>query len=233
METTNFLLQRLPARAATALLRGASRIELSRGEAIVETDQEIAHVWFPESCVISTVSVFEDGSTAEMAASGREGFLPVSIAFGSPSAIARCLAQVPGTALRIGKDRFDAALESSPEFAKLVSAFTQAFLAQILQSVACNAVHSAEERCARWLLTTQDRTGTNTFRLSQDYLAELVGVTRPTISVVARTLQSAGLIRYSRAAMTVLDREGLEEASCECYGIIRRAYERRLGFPPT
>src|SRR5262249_22719211 len=124
-------------------------------------------------------------------------------------------------------------LDEQPHARKLLMAYTRALFAQVLQSVACNATHTVEERCARWLLMTHDRAEADTFELTQEFLAVMVCVRRRRVNLVGRTFQKAGLISYSRGKITILDRAGLEGASCECYGIVRQVFEQLLPHPGT
>lgn len=204
-------------------------VELPAGRILFEAGEPFRRLYFPTSCVISHVAVFENGSTAEMATTGREGVVAIAAVLGSPTVLRRLLVQVPGSALVIDYDEFRRVEQEMPAFQETLSAYAQVFLAQVLQSVACNAVHSVEERAARWLLMCHDRSGDDTFLLTQQFLGEMLGVSRQTVSTVTRILQRAGLIRYTRGMITIEDRPGLEEASCECYGIVRRTYDERLG----
>jgi 2,3-bisphosphoglycerate-independent phosphoglycerate mutase len=163
-----------------------------------------------------------------MAAVGREGAVGISVLLGGDTAISRHVVQVPGSARVMEAALFRHALQQSQTLRSLANAYTQAFIAHILQSVACNGVHTVEERCTRWLLMTHDRSAGDTFVLTQEHLAQMLGVHRPTVSIAARALQRAGLIRYSRGVLTVLDRPGLAMASCECYRVIRDHFERLL-----
>jgi CRP-like cAMP-binding protein len=138
---------------------------------------------------------------------------------------------MPALALAIEASHFRDVLRDSPELRATCNAYAQAFLGEALQTAACNSVHMVEERCARWLLMSHDRDDDDTLALTQEYLAEMLGVCRSTVTLAAGALQRAGLIRYRRGAIAVLDRLGLEEASCECYRVIREQYERLL--PPT
>jgi CRP-like cAMP-binding protein len=194
---------------------------------LFEANQSVTRVYFIEAGVISMVSMFEDGTTAEMATVGREGVIPVGALFGGKMAVGRCVVQMQGSALAIDGARFSAALAESPQLRAACGAYAQAFFAQLLQNVACNAAHTVEERCARWLLTGHDRSG-DTFPLTHEMLAEMLGVRRSTVTLVARAFQNAGLIQYRRGILTVLDRAGLEAAACECYRVIRNRYKQLL-----
>jgi CRP-like cAMP-binding protein len=186
---------------------------------IVQTPGEpIRYVYFPTSGFLSVLAGLEDGRLVEVATIGREGMVGVSAAVeGAPSlSVAMVQAEadpfyrMPATAFRAEMDRRGA-------FHTVVTRYTHALLAFIMQSTACNAVHSVEQRLARWLLLAQDRVGTREFPLTQEFVAMMLGATRPTVTVVAGTLQKAGLIKYQRGHVIVMDRQGLEDASCECY----------------
>jgi len=203
-------------------------MELRAGELLLDVFQPIDRLYFPIQGVISTVATFEDGSVVEMATTGNEGMVTIAAALSSDTAINRSIVQVPGRALVMDYADFRRAQKEFPSFRETLLIYAQAFMAQTMQSVACNGVHSVEERAARWLLMTHDRCGSDSFALTQEYLAEMLGVSRPAVSIVAGTLQRAGLISYKRGVITVRDRAGLESASCECYRAIRTQYERRL-----
>ena len=174
------------------------------------------------------VTVFEDGTTAEMATVGREGMVGIGILLGGEHALSRYVVSVSGFAHAIEASRLRSALRTSPELRAACETYAQAFVAHLLQNVACNAAHRVEQRCARWLLMCADQTEKDTFELTQEYLAEMLGVRRSTVTVVAGTLQQAGLIHYRRGAIAILDRPGLEATVCECYRIVRNGYERPL-----
>ena len=174
------------------------------------------------------VAVFADRTTVEMATVGREGLVGIGNILGGEHALARYVVPIPVLALAIEASRFRDVLRDSPELRATCNAYAQAFLGEALQTAACNSVHMVEERCARWLLMSHDRSDDDTLALTQEYLADMLGVCRSTVTLAAGALQRAGLIRYRRGAITVLDRLGLEAASCECYRIIRAQYERLL-----
>ena len=196
-------------------------------QVLFEANQPLTCVYFIEAGVVSLMSVFENGTTAEMATVGREGVVAVGSLLGGEAALGRYVVQIPGSALAIDTVRFSALLRRSPRLRAACDAYAQAFFAQLLQNVACNSIHSAEERCARWLLTSHDRIG-YTFPLTHEVLAETLGVRRSTVTLVASALQRAGLIQYRRGMVTVLDRPRLEAAACECYRAIRDQYEQLL-----
>ena len=202
------------------------RVELRRGAVLLEPAARLGHVWFPEGCAVSLVIVLRDG-TAEGTVVGREGAVGIVGALGGRRAVARDVVQVPGPALRLALGPLEAALEASPALRRLCASYVQAFAAEVLQTAACNARHGAEARLARWLLLLQDRAGSGTaLPLTQEFLAMTLGVQRTTVTEIAQALRRVGLIAYRRGRVTILDRAGLEAASCECYGAIRRHHER-------
>jgi CRP-like cAMP-binding protein len=233
----NRLIELLADNERREFLRLARRVSLLQGNLVARPGESVDYLYFPERCVISAVANFATGATAEMTAIGREGCVPVSSILGSESPLATCIVQVPGNTLQIGRGLLFSHMHRFAGLQVLLNRYLLAFMGQVLQSVACNATHTVEERCARWLLTIRDRTRSETFQLTHEYLGLLLGVSRQHVSVVARTLQSAGLIRYQRGTVTIADSAALERATCECYGTIGRLYrehvEGGLRSPPS
>ena len=196
---------------------------------IYEPNGAITHVYFPTGCIISLVTYLEDGSAVEMATIGLEGMVGLPIFLGSDTMPSRAFGQIPGDALRITAAAFKAAIKRNRPLVRVLNRYTQALFNQVAQTTACNRVHLVEQRCARWLLQTHDRVGSDQFFLTQEFLAQMLGVRRSGVSAAAGLLQKAGLIRYARGRITVLDRPGLESAACECYGVIKREFDRLLG----
>jgi CRP-like cAMP-binding protein len=188
---------------------------------LLDTDSSLDHVFFPDSGVVSVVAVYEDGRTIEMATIGREGCTGFQAIFGAKSSSVRFLVQIPGSAAKISRTAFMRAVESMPPFRNLMYAYVHAFLEQVLVSGACNGAHSLKERLARWLLMMRDRTDEDVLQITQSLLAEMLGVQRPTITNAVRELERADLIAPGRRQVTILDREGLMAASCECYQLVR------------
>jgi CRP-like cAMP-binding protein len=203
-------------------------VDLPRGKVLYETGETIHHAYFPHAGMVSLVTVMQNGETVETATFGREGVLGFSSAFVTRQAFGRYIAQLPGSASRVPLTRLWEAFDASPALRTLLLRFTEALLAQTFQTVACNAVHTVEARCCRWILSTRDRMNTDTLSLSHEVLAEMLGVQRSTVSLVTRTFQTTGLIAQGRGVITITDRAGLEEVACECYGTIRRSFERLL-----
>ena len=210
-------------------------ISLSRGQVLYEPGDVIGHVYFPHDAMISLVNVMEDGATNEVALFGREGVVGLLSALVTREAFGRYIVQMGGTASRISYNRLDEVRNARPGLRQLIMNYGDVLLAQTFQTVSCNAVHVVEARCCRWILNMHDRADQDTLPLTHEFLAEMLGVQRSSVSVVTRTLQTAGLIRQSRGSITVTDRAGLEETTCECYGKIRGVYQRLLSgtYPPA
>ena len=203
-------------------------VTLSLGQVLYEPGDIIRHVYFPHDAVVSLVNVMEDGGSVEVGVFGREGVMGLLSALATREAFGRYIVQMDGTASRASYERLNELRNARPKLRQLIAFYGEALLAQTFQTVSCNAVHVVEARCCRWILSMHDRTDQDTLPLTHEFLAEMLGVQRSSVSVVTRTLQTAGLIRQSRGGITVSDRAGLEETACECYGKIRRAYQRLL-----
>jgi CRP-like cAMP-binding protein len=197
------------------------QIPCRRGQVLMDADSPLDHVFFPDSGVVSVVAVYANGSVIEMATIGREGCTGVQAVFGAKSSSVRLLVQIPGSATKISRAAFTRAMESMPSFRRLMNAYIQAFLEQVLVSVACNGAHSLKQRLARWLLMMRDRGDSDVLLISQSLLAEMLGVQRPSITNAAEELERAGLIARGRQQVTILNRKGLTKASCECYQLVR------------
>jgi CRP-like cAMP-binding protein len=205
------------------------RVTLASGQVLAEPRVPLANVYFPETAVLSLVNRMADGSAVEVGTVGSEGMAGVPAFLGAEAGESQILCQIPGAALRAPAAVITAAGDARPDLRHLLNRYTQAYLTQVAQTAACNRVHAIEQRCARWLLATHDRVGGAAgFALKQEFLAVMLGVRRAGVSVAAGALQDAGLIRYRRGGVRVLDRVGLERAACECYGIVRRHFDRLL-----
>ena len=202
------------------------QVSCQRAQVLMDADSALDHVFFPDSGVVSVVAVYADGSIIEMATVGREGFTDVQAVFGAKRSSVQLLVQIPGSAARMSRAAFTRAMQSMPSFRSLMDAYVQAFLEQVMVSVACNGAHSLKQRLARWLLMMRDRSDSDTLPITQDLLADMLGVQRPSISIAAQELERAGLIERGRRQVTILDRQGLTRASCECYQLVRS----RLAF---
>jgi CRP-like cAMP-binding protein len=194
----------------------------------LDSHASIDHVFFPNSGVISVVAAYADGSVIEMATIGREGCTGAQAFFGAKRSSARLLVQIPGSAAKMSRVTFNRAMKSLPSFRGLMLAYVQAFLEQVLVSAACNGRHSLNERLARWLLTMRDRSDADVMPITQDLLAEVLCVQRPSLTRAAAKLEDAGLILRGRRQIRILDRKGLIKASCECYQLVRERVASHL-----
>jgi len=217
----NRLLLALPSRDLKRLIPELEQIRCQRGQVLMDADSSLDHVYFPDNGVVSVVAVYSDGSVIEMATIGREGCTGVQAVFGAKSSSVRLLVQIPGSAAKMSRAAFTRAMESIPSFRSLMFTYVHAFLEQVLVSVACNGAHTLEQRLSRWLLMMRDRGDDDVLSIAQSLLAEMLGVQRPTITNAARELEGAGLIARGRRQVTILDRQGLTKASCECYQLVR------------
>jgi CRP-like cAMP-binding protein len=215
--------------AEPRLAPSLEHIELGPGQHLAESGEHTPHAYFPETAVVSLITVMHDGSAVEAATVGKEGFVAIALALsGLPYNSRRTVAQVPGRAWRMPSPVLHDALIAHRSVHAAFLRYTEALLFQVMQSSACNQLHAVRERCARWLLMTHDRVGDDSFILTQRYLAVMLAVRRASVSEVAAELQRSGYISYRRGRITICDRAGLESASCECYRRIKREYERQL-----
>jgi CRP-like cAMP-binding protein len=217
----NRLLLALPSSNLKRLMPELEHIPCQRGQVLMNADSSLDHIFFPDSGVVSVVAVYADGSIIEMATIGREGCSDVQAIFGAKSSSVQLLVQIPGSAAKMSRAAFTRAMASMPSFRSLMYAYVQAFLEQVMVSVACNGAHSLKQRLARWLLMMRDRCDGDALPITQSLLAEMLGVQRPTVTNAARELERAGLIARGRRQVTILDRQRLIEASCECYQLVR------------
>ena len=224
----NRLLLALPSRNLKRLMPELEHVRCQHGQVLMDADSALDHVFFPDSGVVSVVAVYADGSIIEMATIGREGCTGMQAVFGDKKSSVRLLVQISGSAAKMSRAAFTRTMESMPSFRSLIHAHAQAFLEQVLVSVACNGAHSLKQRLARWLLMMRDRSDDDALPITQDLLAEMLGVQRPTITNAARELERAGLIARGRRQVTILNRPGLTKASCECYQLVHERIALRL-----
>ncbi len=224
----NRLLAALPSADFALLSAHMSHQELERGRHIYDPGDPIEAVYFPHDSVISLMTLMENGAAIESAPVGREGALGLMAAVAPRQSLVRAIVQAPGTASRISAAALHDAWIRSAALRNLVDRHSEALFGHAIQSVACNALHGVEARFCRWLLSCRDRIDTDTIQLTQEFLADMLGVQRTTVTAAAGALQAKGLIRYRRGVVDILDRGGLEAAACECYGVVRRGYDRLL-----
>jgi CRP-like cAMP-binding protein len=228
----NRLLRALPSDAYARLAPFMEPVELATGRVLWRADGPIEAVYFPRTAVCSLLTPLSDEAPVESATVGCEGMVGVPLVLGAASTHTLAIAQVAGSAIRVDAVRFREWLATERHPASSVFfLYAQALIEQTAQSVACNRRHAMEERCARWLLATADRVDADRFHLTHEFLAAMLGVRRASVTVAAGMLQRAGIIRYTRGRITVLDRALLEEASCECYRVVHDHYERLLSEP--
>lgn len=225
----NRLLSLLPAHELERLMPRLERVPMTRKRILHKGGDPIREVYFPNDGVCSMTTVMSDGRMVEVATIGNEGLVGLSAIFGRETANSESLVQVPGTdAWALGVDDFRSELEQSTGLALIVNRYLQAFLVMVLQSTACNSLHSAEERCARWLLMTRDRVADDEFPMTQELLAVMLGVRRPTVTLILQKLSHRGLVRYSRGRLGIANGPELERVSCECYSTVRAEFDRLL-----
>ena len=223
------LLQALPEAARSGIEAASERVSLGLKAILYEPNAPITHVYFPLSGVMSLVIEMQDGEVVEVATVGNEGFVGSPVFLGTDRSPTKAFAQVPGEVLKVAVEDFKRELQEQPALHELIRRYTQALMNQISQSTACNHLHSIQERMCRWLLMTHDRVGADQFSLTQEFLSQMLGVRRASVTVVAGILQQARLIEYQRGRIKVLNRAGLEEGACECYRVVRDEYDRLLG----
>jgi CRP-like cAMP-binding protein len=204
-------------------------VEIAQGEVLAEAQEPFRHVYFPETAVCSVVNVLEDGGVVEIGTVGREGMVGLSAFLDAGASPSRTIGQIPGSAQRAPATLFADGADQRPVLRRVLRRYTHVFLTQVAQTAACNRAHVLEQRCARWLLMTHDRAGRDTFPLTHEFLAFMLGVRRAGVTEALGALQQAGLIRYSRGVITVVDRPALERAACECYRVVRSHFERLFG----
>ena len=223
----NKLLSCLP-RADFARLRPHLRtVPIAVKQILHPRNEPIREVFFPNGGVASVTAVMRDGAMVEIATIGDEGLVGINAFFGTTLMSGEAMMQVPDTNAEVmSVQAFRGELDRRGAFYKCIEQYSQGLVILMMQSTACMALHSVQERCCRWLLMTHDRIHRDDFQLSHEFLAMMLGSTRPTVTVVAGTLQKAGLIKYTHGHMTILDREGLEASSCECYATVKEHFDR-------
>ena len=211
----NRLLARLPPEEYQRLLPRLQLVLLELKHVLYEARSLIDYAYFPNRGVVSALTVMEDGRAIEVATIGDEGMVGLPLLVGAKTTANRVIVQVPGEAMRMGEDVLREEASRDSPLRRMLVLYHSAFLSQVSQAVACNGLHSVHQRWCRWLLMTQDRAHSNVFPVTHEFLAEMLGVRRSTVSAVLEPFQERGLIRYSRGKFTVLDREGLIAGSCE------------------
>jgi CRP-like cAMP-binding protein len=226
---TNRLLSLLSDSDYERLRPHLSQVVFDYRKSLYEASRPIEHIYFPVDGLASLVITTADGASAEVGTIGNEGVVGLPVCLGDRDAPSSVYVQVPGTALGIDARLFRGELERSPTLHLIMLRYAHAFFNQVAQSAACFHLHRVEQRCCRWLLMTRDRMPTDDFLLTHEFLGMMLGVRRTTVTEVMGSLQKAGLIRYRRGHVTILDREALRRRACECYDISRLEFDRLLG----
>jgi CRP-like cAMP-binding protein len=228
----NHFLARLQPEDFDALMRVAKRVSLKFGKRVLRQDERVGAVYFPLTCMFSLLVTANETPQMEMATIGKEGVVGAWEAVEGQGSMGLNLIQIPGFAMRVEANAFREVAVNRLGVMELIQRHLYALLRQVLYGAGCNRLHSMEERCARWLLMTHDRAGQDTFPLTQEFLSHMLGVRRATVNVATGMLKKAGLIRYMRGEITVVDRQGLESTSCGCYQAIMKVYAPLLPHAP-
>lgn len=224
----NQLLAALPAANFESWRPHLERIDLSLGQVLYEAGSTMTHVYFPVTAIISLLSVMADGGSAEIAVIGNEGVVGISLFMGGESTPSRGVVQSAGVGFRLKAQRLKDEFDKAGPALHLLLRYTQALITQMTQTAACNRHHSLDQQLCRWLLLSLDRLHGNELVMTQELIANMLGVRREGVTEAALKLQAAGLIKYARGHISVLDRQGLEMRSCECYAVVKKEYDRLL-----
>ena len=224
-KSTNQLLNCLESAAFERVARTLTRVKLRPKQVVYKPNQSIEHIFFPENTVLCLLTLMANGDTIEAATVGREGASWISASVGAPSMPCETIVVIEGTALRLAVADLERELKDNDHFRHVLTEYSHALLIASMRTSACNGLHKLQERCARWILTTLDRVDTDRFAVTKEFLAQLLGTNRPTVSVIVSVLDKAGMLNVEGRWVTVADRTRLKEASCECYEIIRKHYE--------
>ena len=225
----NRLLAALPREDVARLLPQLTPVPLALGDVLYEPNRPMAYLYFPTTAVVSLVYTMVDGTTAEMGLVGNEGVVGVALFMGGDTTPNRAIVQVAGDAFRLWAPALRVEFLRAGAVQLALLRYTQALITQISQTAVCNRLHAIEQRLCRWLLLTRDRVPSDAIQMTQEFIAHMLGVRREGVTLAARHLQEAGLIRYVRGHITVLDRPGLEATVCECYRVVKDEFTRLLG----
>jgi CRP-like cAMP-binding protein len=224
----NYLLAALPPNDLTRLRTCLEPVQLQLGEVIYESGGELRQVYFPTTAIVSLLYLMENGASAEIAVVGKEGIVGVALFMGGETMPNRAVVQSAGHAYRLNGQMLKEEFRRGATLQRLLLRYTQALLTQMAQTAVCNRHHSVDQQLCRWLLLSLDRLPTNELSMTQELIANMLGVRREGVTEAAGKLQKAGLIQYSRGHITVLDRPGLERQACECYQVVRKESDRLL-----
>ncbi len=225
----NRLLAALPDEAFDRLLPHLQPVYFALGDVVYESSEQMEHIYFPTTCIVSLLYTMTDGATAEMGLVGKDGVVGIALFMGGNTVPNRAVVQVAGDAFRVRAPVIQEEFKRGGTCQLLLLRYTQALITQISQTAVCNRLHTVEQRLCRWLLLTHDRVESAELRLTQEFIANMLGGRRESVTKAAGHLQAAGLIRYIRGHITILDRKRLEAASCECYQVVKTEFDRLLG----
>jgi CRP-like cAMP-binding protein len=225
-KSANHLLDSLESSAFERVARKLTRVKLRPKEVVYKPNQPIEFVLFPENTVLCLLALMSNGDTIEAATVGREGASWISASVGAPSMPCETIAVMEGTALKLPIDDLDRELKENGHFRDVLTEYSHALLIASMRTSACNGLHGLQERCARWILMTLDRTDTDRFHVTKEFLAQLLGTNRPTASLLVSVFEKAGILKVEGRRVTLRDRNRLTEAACECYEIIRENYDQ-------
>src|ERR1700690_970562 len=224
----NHFLAALPAEDYARLLPHLELVAMPLGRVVYESGAHLDHLYFPTTSIVSLLYIMETGASAEIAIIGNEGMVGISLFMGGESTPSRAVVQSAGNGYRLMSSILKREFALFGQFAHLALRYTQALITQMAQTAVCNRHHSIDQQLCRWLLLSIDRLPSNELKMTQELIANMLGVRRPGVTEAATKLQDAGLIRYSYGHIEVLDRPGLEKRVCECYGVVRREFDRLL-----
>jgi CRP-like cAMP-binding protein len=224
----NQLLAALPLEEYHRLQPHLEIVCLARRQILHEINEPLTYVYFPTQALTSLVSLMEDGATIEVGVVGKDGMVGLPICWGGNSATTQAIVQIPGEAVRMTADRFKAEFDRHEALYRLILLYTQSLFTQVAQTAACNRRHNVEQRLARWLLSIEDRVQGKQLLLTQEFIAQMLGIRRSGVTVAATALQQAGTIRYSRGKIAIVDREKLRSAACECYNAVKNESDRLM-----
>lgn len=227
-KSSNHLLAALPAMEWQRWQPQLELVDLRLGQVLYEAGGKMSYVYFPIDAIVSLLTVLEDGDSAEIAVVGNEGIVGVSLFMGGETTPSRAVVQSAGRSVRLRAHVLKTEFSTSPAVMHLLLRYTQALITQMTQTAACNRHHSLDEQLCRWLLLSLDRLHVNQLIMTQELIANMLGVRREGVTEAAGRLQRAGLISYTRGKINVLDRTGLEQRSCECYAVVKKEYDRLL-----
>jgi CRP-like cAMP-binding protein len=227
------LLAALPEAERQRWLPQLERVEMPLGQVLYESGCTLSHVYFPTTAIISLLYVMENGASAEIAVVGNEGIVGISLFMGGESTSSRAVVQSAGAGFRLKAQTMKDEFNQAGAVLHLLLRYTQALITQMAQTAVCNRHHSLDQQLCRWLLLSLDRLQGNELVMTQELIANMLGVRREGVTEGALKLQQAGLIRYARGHISVLDRDGLEKRSCECYAVVKKEYDRLLPEKPA